>query len=187
MTTLKLRYSIVSLAHVFSSPFEVTRKSRVFVFQHVIDCNALAAFPRLLEHTKPSIVKEAAWTISNITAGNTSQIQAVIDQQLIPLIIKVLETGDFKSQKEAVWVVTNLTSGGTTHQIGYVVQMGLLPALCNLLDAKDSKMVIVILDGLNNILQVPLPTPSIITHCHDFAIVNKTIVFFAGCREGKRH
>ena len=57
----------------------------------MLDCSALQAFPRLLQHSKHSIVKEAAWTISNITAGNTAQIQAVIDCQLVPLVVEVLE------------------------------------------------------------------------------------------------
>lgn len=51
-------------------------------------------------------------------------------------------------------MITNLTSGGTVHQVGYVVQMNVLPPLCKLLDAKDAKMVIVILDALTNILAV---------------------------------
>lgn len=118
----------------------------------VIESMALQVFPRLLKHNKNSIVKEAAWTVSNITAGNQDQIKAVIDAGLIPLVIDVLEKGDFKSQKEAVWVITNLTSGGTTHQIGFVVQAGVLKPLCNLLDAKDAKVVIVILDAIINIL-----------------------------------
>ena len=32
--------------------------------------HALAAFPMLLAHQKSNIKKEAAWAISNITAGN---------------------------------------------------------------------------------------------------------------------
>lgn len=48
--------------------------------------------PKLLHHHKPNIVKEAAWTISNVTAGNIQQIQAVIDADLIPHVINVLES-----------------------------------------------------------------------------------------------
>merc|ERR1719333_1356422 len=49
--------------------------------QVVINCGALGQLLQLLvnpEHKK-SIKKEACWTISNITAGNKTQIQAVMD------------------------------------------------------------------------------------------------------------
>ena len=37
----------------------------------------------LLKHGKTNVVKEAAWTLSNITAGPAEQIQAVIESGLI--------------------------------------------------------------------------------------------------------
>lgn len=62
--------------------------------------------------------------------------------------------GDFKSQKEAAWAVTNYTSGGTVVQLGKLVEMGALKPMCNLLNSKDWKTVVVVLDGLTNILNV---------------------------------
>lgn len=108
--------------------------------------------PNLLNHTRLNIVKEAAWTISNITAGNQEQIQAVINAGVLSPLLNVLQCGDFKSQKEAAWAVTNYTSGGTAMQLGMLVKMGALKPMCNLLNSKDWKTVVVVLDGLANIL-----------------------------------
>jgi len=36
-------------------------------------------------------VQEAVWFLSNITAGNQSQVQAVIDAGLVPMIIHHLD------------------------------------------------------------------------------------------------
>jgi len=119
----------------------------------VIAAGALPVFPRLLKHSKGNIVKEAAWTISNITAGNVEQIQAVVDAGLIKPVCDVLEKGDFKAQKEAAWVVTNYTSGGNAEQVVLLVQQGALTPFCNLLQAKDAKTVLVVLEGISNILQ----------------------------------
>lgn len=44
----------------------------------------------LLRHKKANIQKEAAWTLSNITAGRDSQIQEVINSGVIPHLIEML-------------------------------------------------------------------------------------------------
>jgi hypothetical protein len=40
--------------------------------------------------SRSNIVKEAAWTISNVTAGNPDQIQMVIDANILEPLIEVL-------------------------------------------------------------------------------------------------
>ncbi len=62
--------------------------------------------------------------------------------------------GEFKSQKEAAWAVTNLTSGGTVEQIAFIVSLGVLKPVCDLLSVKDAKVVRVLLDSITNILNV---------------------------------
>lgn len=124
--------------------------------QFILNLNALAPLLWLLDHPKKNIRKEACWTISNITAGTSDQIQAVIDAGVFPKLIDMLVNSDFDIQKEAAWAVSNATSGGTPHQIIYIVQQGAIEPLCHLLDVKDTKVVTVALEGLENILKVGL-------------------------------
>ncbi|CAB4010601.1 importin subunit alpha-1-like [Paramuricea clavata] len=121
--------------------------------QHVLDLGALQHFGALLTHKKMTLIKEAAWALSNITAGNENQIQAVIHAGLVPIILQIMDQGDYKSQKEAVWVITNLTSGSSLKQIQYLVdKCRAIPYLCKLLTVKEPKVILVLLDAFNHIL-----------------------------------
>jgi len=139
--------------------------------QFIINLNALPALLWMLENPKKNIRKEACWTISNITAGTAEQIQAVINASVFPKIIHLLQSSEFDIQKEAAWAASNATSGGTPEQILYLVNQGVVPPLCALLNVHDSKVITVALEGLENILRVGQTTNTlgkiveIITDC----------------------
>ncbi|XP_040043135.2 importin subunit alpha-8 [Gasterosteus aculeatus] len=119
--------------------------------QTAIDAGVLKVLPQLMRHPKPSTQKEAAWALSNIAAGPSRQIQQLITCGLLPALVEQLRNGDFKTQREAVWAVTNFTSGGAVEQVVNLVQSGALEAIIDLLQVKDAKVILVILEAINNI------------------------------------
>lgn len=122
--------------------------------QVILNLNALPCLRALLDSPKKGIRKEACWTISNITAGNKEQIQAVIIANIFPVLINFLSTAEFDIRKEAAWAISNATSGGTPEQIKYLVHLGCIRPLCDLLEVSDPKIITVALEGLENILKV---------------------------------
>jgi hypothetical protein len=116
-------------------------------------CNPLPFILGLMSHRKKGIKKEACWTVSNITAGNGDQIQKVIDANLIPPLVTILREESFDIQKEAAWAISNATSGGNTGQIRFLAENGVIPALCGLFSCTDPKIIMVALEGVENILR----------------------------------
>ncbi|CAL5411986.1 unnamed protein product [Camellia sinensis] len=117
---------------------------------HVLPC----LYQLLTQNHENSIKKEACWTISNITAGNRSQIQAVIEANIILPLVHLLQHAEFEIKKEAAWAITNATSGGSHDQIRFLASQGCIKPLCDLLICPDPRIVTVCLKGLENILKV---------------------------------
>jgi hypothetical protein len=122
--------------------------------QTVLENGALQAFGPLLSHSKKAIRKECCWAISNVTAGNQQQIQEVINAGLLAPVIQLLEQGDFDIKKEAAWAVSNATMGGNPQQIEYLITNGCLRPLIDLLTVSDTKILVLVLDTLDNLLRV---------------------------------
>ena len=100
-----------------------------------------------------SIVKEACWMISNITAGTVEQIDAVIGSDIVPILVELLRFGPYEIKKEAGWAISNATSGGNKRQIQYFVHKGVIKPLCDLLESGQAKILLVAMEGLQNILK----------------------------------
>ena len=101
-----------------------------------------------------SLFRFRALSLSLSLAGNKEQIQAVIENNIIPPLIQLLSNAEFDIRKEAAWAISNATSGGNEQQIQFLVQQGCIRPLCDLLSGLDPKIVIIALEGLENILRV---------------------------------
>eukprot|EP01090_Pellita_catalonica_P015436 TRINITY_DN4193_c0_g1_i1.p1 TRINITY_DN4193_c0_g1~~TRINITY_DN4193_c0_g1_i1.p1 ORF type:complete len:320 (-),score=62.98 TRINITY_DN4193_c0_g1_i1:159-1118(-) len=122
--------------------------------QIVLNVGALPCLLSLLSSPKKPIQKEVCWALSNITAGNKRQIQAVIDANFFPPLIHLLATGEFNIKKEIVWVLSNAAVGGTFLNAKYLVDLGCIKPLCDLLLASDVRLIRTVLETLENILSL---------------------------------
>jgi hypothetical protein len=118
--------------------------------QKIIDLNILPSLLNLLDHSEKNIRKEVCWAISNITAGTESQIQAVIDANILPKVLDLLNS----FEREAVWAILNSISNGSLYQIYHMSQMGVIPAVCSILNEQDTKIVTGALQSLQDILRM---------------------------------
>ncbi|KFK30899.1 hypothetical protein AALP_AA6G040600 [Arabis alpina] len=122
--------------------------------QTVLDHQVLPCLLNLLTNTyEMKIKKKACWTISNITAGSSNQIQAVIKAGIIQPLVLMLQTAEFEVQKEAAWGISNATDG-THDQIKFMVSQNCIKPICDLLTCSDPKIITICLEALENILVV---------------------------------
>lgn len=68
--------------------------------------------------------------------------------------ILILFQGEFQTQKEAAWAISNLTISGNKPQVSYLVEQGVISPICHLLSCKDTQVLQVVLDAINNILKL---------------------------------
>ncbi|GAU12521.1 hypothetical protein TSUD_182340 [Trifolium subterraneum] len=123
--------------------------------QVVINHRPFRRLYKLLTHDQRNhIKKDVCWTVSNITARNREQIQAVIDAQLIACMVKIYRHAESDIKNEIAWALSNATFNATDEQIKYMVNLDYIKPLCDFLVCSDSRIVTACLKGLENILKV---------------------------------
>ncbi|CAF4887197.1 unnamed protein product [Pieris macdunnoughi] len=118
-----------------------------------LQANCLDYLTELLHSGVTPLVKEASWAVSNVLAGTSEQIQLAIDKGMLVHLVHVLGVSDIRCQKEAAWAITNLCLGGTPMQLDALVSAGFIEPYCALLESQDHRAIIVVLEGLTNLLQ----------------------------------
>ena len=123
--------------------------------QAVIDLGGLEAIEHIMDtQTNRNMLKECVWALSNVTAGTTPQIDAIMNGEFLSRLIALCSEGEFEIRKEAAWAVTNAISGGTSEQIIRMVQAGCLKVIVEFLSNKDTKLLIICLEAVEKIMGV---------------------------------
>ena len=128
--------------------------------QAVLDANLLDTCLVLLQATKKkSIRKETCWTLSNVAAGTSSQLDQLMEREdILSLVLGQMSSGaEFDVRKEAVWVLSNAATVAKGHHLHTLLRLGALKPLCeSLMDVRDSKVLMCCLEALEAFLKLNL-------------------------------
>lgn len=110
--------------------------------------------PKLLKSTY-SIKLDACWMLSNIAAGNVSQIHEVCKKEVIlgPLVAAI-SSSVWGIRKEAIWAANNIAAGGNDSHVVSIVYFDAVEKLCDNLCGSDTEVIMAVLNTLDNILKV---------------------------------
>ncbi|KAK7397107.1 hypothetical protein VNO78_18274 [Psophocarpus tetragonolobus] len=101
----------------------------------------------LLNRPSETVILPALVALGNIAAGFIAQTQAVIEANIIQILVHALHHDDFDVQKAATRAIFNFTCRGSTFHIRYLAAQGCIRPLCKLLTCSDPVL-------LSNCLQV---------------------------------
>ena len=132
----------------------VCAEDEVDYTQLVVQAGVLDHLKRLVLSENREIQKEACWTLSNIAAGSSEQIDSVLSIGIVPMLVELARAPgtDAEVKAEACWFILNATSCGTDEQIEFMVQHGSISVLGEMLG--ENSMVMMALEGLERVLQV---------------------------------
>lgn len=119
----------------------------------MINAGVLDKLAMNLNIKKRSIKKELLWSISNLAVGTMAQADAVLTHPCLRAIIGVLEDPDFEIMKEAIYIIANGSFCGSPEVLNDLIDQGILEILCRLLDFKDSRILMLVLEAISNFLK----------------------------------
>eukprot|EP01060_Flectonema_neradi_P007698 TRINITY_DN15406_c0_g1_i2.p1 TRINITY_DN15406_c0_g1~~TRINITY_DN15406_c0_g1_i2.p1 ORF type:complete len:455 (+),score=69.28 TRINITY_DN15406_c0_g1_i2:475-1839(+) len=121
--------------------------------QAMLDAGILVSLYNIMSTVElRSVQKECYWVISNIVAGTQSQIQEVINCNLLPMIVYAAWKMEVEVRREALWAIANIAAGGSCEQIHQMVRDDCFNPLVEVLKSGDGKLIEVALGSLTNIL-----------------------------------
>jgi hypothetical protein len=97
-------------------------------------------------------LKETCWALSNVAAGSSNQIRAVVNEGIVGRALELLRSGSLDVAKEATWLLANITEA--PEHINYLVDSGIFEGFADLMNrCEDAQIVTVTLRAIETILQ----------------------------------
>ena len=108
----------------------------------------------LTDSTTRDVCVEALFLLSSIAEGGGKDCISIImsSPTVIPILLEVLGRGHQDVKLECLWVIGNISSGGSEEQLQRLVQLGVIPLLCQNLELCNAKTILMILDAVDDIL-----------------------------------
>ncbi|CCE63719.1 hypothetical protein TPHA_0F02380 [Tetrapisispora phaffii CBS 4417] len=134
----------------------------------VIQSGVVPTLINFMNENQPEMLQlEAAWALTNIASGSSSQTQVVVEAGAVPLFIQLLYTGTVEVQEQAIWALGNV-AGDSTQYRDHVLQSGAMDPILGLFNTNKTSLIRTATWTLSNLCRGKKPQP-------DWTIVSKAL------------
>ncbi|CCC69617.1 hypothetical protein NCAS_0D00360 [Naumovozyma castellii] len=134
----------------------------------VIQSGVIPILITFMAENQPDMLQlEAAWALTNIASGNSSQTAVVVEAGAVPYFINLLQKGSIEVQEQAIWALGNIAGDGPSYR-DFILQENALEPILSVFDSSKVSLIKTATWTLSNLCRGKKPQP-------DWSIVSKAL------------
>lgn len=123
--------------------------------EHMIDSGLMSYVSSLLDNPDTSVRSETCYVLSIVADHGTRYIDYLVNLSAeMRRVIDIAQNSPFEERTEAIWVIFNIANKGSDMHLKILVDFGALSSLCQNLQIHDIKIILLVLESIENILLV---------------------------------
>lgn len=138
----------------------------------VIESGVIPTLVSFMEEGKPDMLQlEAAWALTNIASGLSSQTRVVVTSGAVPHFVQLLSSQSLEVKEQAIWALGNVAGDSTTYR-DFVLASGAMEPVLALFNTTKISLIRTATWTLSNLCRGKNPQP-------DWEIVQQAIPVLA--------